>query len=417
MNKIVIAGASVYGLNNLSDDSMFYVFCRGLRYHIPDLDIILLARHPSLDLNETYGLKSIKNMDFDSKEESIGNFFRGLNRGDSTDHLKAIWEAISRADLLVIGGGPFIDISIGLSKGLTPYVSLLVTVAKFVNTPVMMNGIHLGRPLETDLAKEMTRFCVSNSITGTLREEKSRKLFQDIGVPVDRLITTADAGFGLDPVIGESAGREILRSEGIQLISPNLIGVTFRYMYWLWGESERENYSTIMAQVCDYMAEEFEADIIFLPHCFYSLDHKYEDDRPGADEIILKMNSRTRAHAIKQVRQLYDILSIYPLLDMIVGNRRHSLIFGAIHGVAGVGLGEIGHIKPIVEQLHLDPSLFISNMDYSYENIKNSVATSWENRAEIVETMNGQLPILREKAFLNAKVACEHIIENQTEKK
>ena len=300
MQKVVIAGASVYGLNNLSDDSMFYVFCRELHAQMPDIDITLLARHPSEQLDKMYGLKSIKNLDFDSKELSIGNWFRGLNAGDPTDHLQEIWRVIGECDLLIIGGGPFIDLTIGLNRGLTPYVSLLVTIAKFLNVPIFMNGIHLGRPLATELAQEMTRFCISNSALATIREEKSRKLFADLGVPVDKLVTTADAGFGLDAVTDMSLGLKVLLEEGIQLRASKTIGVTFRFMYWLWKEDKRALYGEMMAKLCDHLAVTHDADILFIPHCYYDLDHKYEDDRPGAQEIIARMEHKDRAHAIRQ---------------------------------------------------------------------------------------------------------------------
>ena len=63
VNKVVIAGASVYGLENHSDDAMFSVFCRELRANIPDVEIALLARHPNKAFDEIYGVKSIKNME------------------------------------------------------------------------------------------------------------------------------------------------------------------------------------------------------------------------------------------------------------------------------------------------------------------------------------------------------------------
>ena len=414
MKKVVIAGASVYGLNNLSDDSMFYVFCRELHVQMPDLEITLLARHPSEQLNKMYGLKSIKNLDFDSKEESMGNWFRGLNAGDPTDHLQAIWCKIGESDLLIIGGGPFIDLTIGLNRGLTPYVTLLVTIAKFLNVPVYMNGIHLGRPLATELAQEMTRFCISNSVLGSLREEKSRKLFADIGVPVDNLVTTADAGFGLDPITDMSLGLKVLNEEGIHLKAPKTIGVTFRFMYWLWKEADRARYGEMMAKLCDHLAVTYDADILFIPHCFYDLDHKYEDDRPGAQEIISYMEHKNRAHAIHQVRELPDILALFPHLDFIIGNRRHSLIFGAMHDVPGIGIGEVGHIKPIMDELNLDSNLFVSHEDYELEILKANVQKSWENQDEIRSRMKTALPALREKALMNARLACKLLGENPT---
>lgn len=409
MKKIVIAGASVYGLKNMSDDAMFSVFCRELHAQLPALEIVLLARHPGDHLDRTYGLKSIKNLDFDSKDESLGNWFHGLNQGDTTDHLQAIWREIGESDLLVIGGGPFIDISIGLYRGLTPYVTLLVTIAKFLNTPVMMNGIHLGRPLSTDLAKEMTRFCIGSSRLGTLREERSRKLFSDIGVPVENLVTTADAGFGLNPVQDKDPGKVVLDEEGITGESEHLIGITFRMMYWLWNREKIETYTKMMAEVADHLVQKYDARIVFIPHCFYNVDHEFEDDRPGAKIIKSKMKHHSRAYTVDKPREVNEILSIFPHLDFIIGNRRHSIVFGAVHGVPGIGIGEEWHIKPSMIELGLDSDLFVSMENYGTERLIKNIDRAWSLKDDIKEKMRVNMPVLREKALMNAKLAADLI--------
>lgn len=89
----------MYGLNNLSDDAMFVVFCRELHKNIPDLKITLLARHPSKELDDFYNLKSIQNLDHPTKEDSKGRWFNGLNPGDSTEHLARIIDEMRECDL------------------------------------------------------------------------------------------------------------------------------------------------------------------------------------------------------------------------------------------------------------------------------------------------------------------------------
>ena len=324
-------------------------------------------------------------------------------------HLQAIWSELQSCDLLVIGGGPFIDISIGLYRGLTPYVTLLVTIAKFLDIPVMMNGIHLGRPLTTELAMEMTRFCIGNSTVGTLREERSRKLFADIGVPVDNLVTAADAGFGLDPILDMAPGTALMKEEGIRGESKHLIGITFRMMYWLWNREKIDKYTDMMARVADYIIGKYEARIIFIPHCFYDVDHEFEDDRPGARLIHSKMSHQDRAFCIEKPKEVNDILSLFPHLDFIIGNRRHSIIFGAIHGVPGIGIGEDWHVKPSMIELGLDGDLFVSMQDYGYNLLVNTIDKAWTQREKIRVKMKETMPVLRDRALMNARVAAQQV--------
>jgi polysaccharide pyruvyl transferase WcaK-like protein len=407
MKKVVIAGASVYGLNNLSDDSMLSVFCRELHRNIPNIQITLLARHPGPELDEFFNLKSIKNLDHNSREESRGRWYYGLNPGDPTDHLREIWNAIKESDLLIIGGEPFIDISLGLYRGPAPYASLLISLAKFLEKPIMINGIHIGRPLKTDLGKELARFCISNANLVTIREEQSRSLLQDMGIKTDNVVTLADTAYGLDPIEGKKRGLEVLKKEGILFKSDKVIGVTFRHMYWRWNESVWEHYSRTVADVCDYMIETFGVDVLLIPHNTYEIDDKYMDDRPAHNDIVAKMKNKEHAHQIRNRYNLFDTLSLFPLLEMIFSNRRHSLIFGAIHDVPGLGVGEELHIKVTMEELGIGGDKFVDIEELDPDAIKKNLTNIWNNRENIIVKEREVLPSLREKALMHAKLAVD----------
>ena len=407
MKRIVLAGASVYGLQNQSDDAMLSVFCRELHKNIPNLEITLLARHPNKALDELYSLKSIRNLDHDSKKESLGRWFRGLNPGDSTEHLREIRKTIEACDLLVIGGEPFIDITIGVYRGLAPYAALLVTLAKFFEKPFMIYGIHIGRPLETELGKELTKFCITNAKLVTLREDFSRKLLVNLGIDDRNIVTLADPAFGLDS-IGNDKGKQILENESIQLKSDKIVGVTFRHMYWKWSASDWDYYAKIMSEVCDYMIKTLRVDLLFIPHCTYDIDHKYEDDRPVAKEIIERMKHKEYAHQITNKYNLYEILSLFPLLDMVFSNRRHSLIFAALHGLTGVGTGEEWHMKPVMDQLSIGDK-FVNIEEFDMDLLKKRIVETWDNREYIKKKNSEVLPELRKKALMHAKLAADLI--------
>ena len=54
MKKIVIAGTSVYGIDNLGDEALLTVLVRELHNNIADLEITWLARHPDEKLAQLY---------------------------------------------------------------------------------------------------------------------------------------------------------------------------------------------------------------------------------------------------------------------------------------------------------------------------------------------------------------------------
>jgi len=81
MKKIVLAGTSVYGLENHSDDSMLSVFTREIHANLNDVRIVLLARHPSKKIDELFYVNSLKNcplyhLPIDSSLELWSTFLR-----------------------------------------------------------------------------------------------------------------------------------------------------------------------------------------------------------------------------------------------------------------------------------------------------------------------------------------------------
>jgi len=410
MKRVVIAGASVFGLSNLSDDAMFTVFCRELHRNIPELEITLLARHPSPELDITYGLRSIPNLDHQSKEASLGRWFQGLNPGDSTDHLREIWDRLQESDLLVIGGEPFIDISLGLYRGPAPYAVLLMTLARFLNKPVMINGIHIGRSLSTETGRELTRYCVSNADLVTIREEQTRPILERIGIEdTSHIVTLSDPAYGLDPIPGSEKGRSILREEGISPQSDRLVGVTFRHMYWKWDGPTWERYSAKVADICDYLIETFGADVLFVPHDTYTAGDKYESDLPAHSDIVAKIRNAERVHQIRSRLSVEDTLALFPLFDMTFSNRRHTLIFSALHDTVGLGVGEELHVQVTMEELGIGEDMFIDIGRLDANTVKAHLQEIWQDRDAIRTRQRERVPALRQRALAHARLAAKLI--------
>ncbi|MFC2017467.1 polysaccharide pyruvyl transferase family protein [Chloroflexota bacterium] len=411
MNKIVIAGGLSLAIKGLGDDAQLDVLCQGLRERLPNLEIVCLSRHPGKAYDELHGVKSIKNLDYDSRQESVGRWFRGLNPGDPTDHLREIVKAIDESDLIIIGGDPFIDMTLGFLKGPTPFAALLVTLAKFLQKPIMLYGVNIGYPLQTEIGRELTRYCVTNSDLVTVREEFSRQALTDLGISDRDIHVLADSAFGLNPIQGTEKGKKILEKEDIHLKSDKVVGVSFRHMEWRWSHQDFEDHGAMMANICDYMIENLDVDILFIPQCTYNIDDEYEDDRVAAKYVFNKMKLKERAHRIKDEYPLGEMLSLYRLIDMIVSSKRHSLMFGAVHCVPPVGIGAEGHMKPILDELSLGDS-FVNIEEFSPDLLKMRIKQTWDDRESITQRIDELLPALREKALQHAKLAAD-LIENR----
>jgi len=410
MKKVVIAGTSVYGIENMGDEALLSVLVRELHCEVPDLEVTWLARHPSQELADLYGIQRVmKNLDHGSKKESLGRWFLGLNPGDPPDNLQLIREAMEECDLLIIGGDPFNEISLGVYRGLAPQAALLTTLAKFLQKPVLLYSMHMGRPLTTDLGRELTKYCVTSATRVTLREAFSRDCLAEMIIPTDNCVVLADAAWGLDPIEGIERGRAILESEGITPRSDRLIGVNFRHRYWKWSDAEWARYSSSIAEALDDVVDSTGADLLFIPNCTYEVDaefHPYEDDRPTHADIVQRMRNKDHAHQVVGRHDLFETLSLFPLLSLHFSNRRHSLIFGMVHGVPGVASGGEWHVKPAMDEVSLGDR-FIRIEDLNAESLRAAMIETWDDREEASRRIARALPALRAKALQHASVAAE----------
>lgn len=400
MKKIIIAGASTYGVKNAGDDAMFSNLISRIKKRFPNSQITFLARHLDKNFDKFFGIKSIKNIEHDSKKQSLGRWFWGFNPGDPTGHLRIIQKAIEDCDLIIIGGNSFMEVSeSNFLRGVVSYSATLATWAKLFQKPYALYGV-AAHPLKNDLTKQLARFLCGNAIIVTVREEFTKKQLIDAGVNDSNVQVFSDPAFGIDPISDRNIALNILSKENIQLKkSRKIIGIAFRHMYWVWNEKELNHYTEKMAALCDFVVENLGAEILFIPNCTYNIDTKYEDDRVIAEIIKNKMKLQDRVHLIKNEHNLTETVSLYQLLDMLVSNRRHSCIFAAIQGVPFIAIstGHMWHFKPFVEAL-LIPNQAISFINNNLDCLKMAIKETWENRKDLLKNISKTIPLLRKKA-------------------
>jgi polysaccharide pyruvyl transferase WcaK-like protein len=133
MNKKIILFAGAYGTQNAGDDLPLLVMCKNLKnfFNEKKLDFRVISRHPDPWEEQQYSVTMIKNLEFESREESTGKWFQGLNYGDDKKNLERIRDEIKNCDLLVLGAGNFlIDKTIDLFRGPIPFMIFLPILLK-----------------------------------------------------------------------------------------------------------------------------------------------------------------------------------------------------------------------------------------------------------------------------------------------
>lgn len=407
MVKILIGGPSPSATNNRGDEAVFSNFCQGMRKHFPDCQITAMVRHPSERFDRLFGVKSIRNFDHDNRRQSLGRWFHGFNPGDSTEQLKNIREAVEEADIIVVGGSPFEEISPNsFLRGEGAYAALLATLAIMFQKPFAVYAMQQC-PIKSEFTANMARFVCNNARIVTVREEYSQTQLLEVGVQSSHVYVLADPAFGVEPCQSLERGQEILKREEIPVDQAPFVGVNFRHLYWIWDEQIFEKRITKMASLCDFIISEWNRSVLFIPNQCYRVDTPIQDDRWVAEKIWQKLKYSEHAFLIRREYTLPDTLAIYPYLEFMISNRRHACIFAAIHTVPAVALcdGNDWNFLPFLQQMSLQDHLLDFSSDLAQ--IQNQFETLYSLKKRTIKILQEKVPKLKSKAHKHTELIAD----------
>ncbi len=334
--KILVAGG--YDTNNLGDHASIQVLLKDLKKSVPDVEAVVLSRHPEENFLDNFNVKLIKNLDHLSKKLSKDRWFYGFNENDDDDHLSKITNELQSSDALLIGSGRLlIDISLDFMKGPLPYYAVLVTLAKFLGVPVLIYSMTIIKP-ETKIGNEILRYILTNCNLITVRDTESKQLVESMGILNYKINVLPDAAIGLDFVTNStsliSLGKEIPELNKYN----QTIGINFRYINFT--KQVGTNYFKNLAQICDYLVDELNCNIILVPQGTYNVDTPLTDDRYTHKQVKNECNNQNSIHVLEKRYNVSETLAIYQQCDFLFSMRRHGLIFAAtqltpIFGLSG----------------------------------------------------------------------------------
>ncbi|HEY8598871.1 MAG TPA: polysaccharide pyruvyl transferase family protein [Thermomicrobiales bacterium] len=327
--EIVIVGAA--GFTNLGDDAILAAMIVELRAAIPGVRLVVATGDPAmLTIDSPWGGADVTPLSFDDA---------------------AIAQALTHADLLIVGGGGFIydyDARISAHAFLHgddslfyPHYRAIVT-AHTLGVPIHLYAIGVG-PLVTAAGRGLTRTVLSLVSAITVRDPLSLVELHTAGLrhPVPQL--TADPALGLAP----SDTRKVSGN-------PPLIGIVARA--WLrlgggWAASGREHFERYidwLAAGADYAVERWGAVPLFLP-----LQRRYDDDREIEAQVIARMRHGGRARLLDDLGDFRALQATLGGLDALVSTRLHPLILAGIAGVPPIGVALSPKIRAFLQPLGL----------------------------------------------------------------
>jgi len=359
--KLVLAGG--YDTSNLGDHAMLYVLKNSLEKYEP-VDITILARHLEPKIEKDYGVRLIKNLDHETKEESIGRWFNGFNLNDNTEHIAQIREELQEADALVIGGGRLlIDICLDFMKGPLPYFVLLVVVAKFLGKPIIIYGMTIVAP-KTSEGVEMLKFIVENANLVMVREDSSKNTLSTLDIQCNNLHVIPDPAFALphNEAI-KNLSQNIFSNERLDK-DKKYIGLNLRFTNLNKNLNQKE-YIQKVTDFCDLVFEKYNLNILLISQMTYKTEKEFDDDRNFYK--LIKKNSKysKNIHILLKKYNVIETLSIYNNIEKLFSMRRHGLIFAATQNIPIYGLVAEENTRYALEEMNLEDNYIDFNKEFN----------------------------------------------------
>jgi colanic acid/amylovoran biosynthesis protein len=251
-------------------------------------------------------------------------------------------EAIANADLVVSVGGGYLNGTPNLSGDLSVYSNLVpITLANRLGKVVICAPQSFG-PYGRPPQRRAVRTALNKTDLVLVREDKSLRLLQDVGVNPDRLNRAIDSAFALRRgKVGDWRRRLGVDDQTC------LVGVTARQ--WLDPDAQ-QRYEGMLAELIDHVQSDPLRRVVLIPQVISDLAG--EDDRV-VNRRIAGFCVGPSPILIDGVHDLYDIKDLYAAMTFVVGMRFHSVIFALTNRVPAIAIDYHHKARGIMADLGL----------------------------------------------------------------
>ena len=229
--------------NNRGDDAVFYELCSRLKKKYNNVKIIASLRHPSNKYDKFFGVKTIKNFEFQNKRESINKFYKGFNYQDSTIHLANFIKYFKNADRIIIGGSPFEGVSDeNVLYGQGSYAHYIAFLAKILRIPYEIYAMKQTN-FKSKKLLNLAKFVIENAQSVSLREKYSLKVLKKFKIRSNHCKVIGDPVFNLqiDNNIIQLAGKKLKNRYKINQLNKKKVIICYRNIYWSKSNNLKKN--------------------------------------------------------------------------------------------------------------------------------------------------------------------------------
>lgn len=289
---------------------------------------------------------------------------------------------IKRMDLMLLGGGGIL-----YDREASSYLRL-VRFAQDAGVATATYAVGAG-PLERLSDRAAVAAALNEMQLVTVREKAAKRLLEESGVKRE-IRVTADPALLLE---SEPFTPRMLEREGL-CDGQRLIGMSVREPGSAMSEVQAGEYHALLAHAADFMADRFDAQIVFVP-----LERK---DIREAHRVIGRMALPECAWVLKRSYGPRELRGLMEHLDMAVGMRLHFLLFAVTAGVPVAALPYATKVRDFLESLEvLSPDRERSGHAGA---LLSHIDRLWDGRDEQTRHVRERLPKLQDAARENVRL-------------
>jgi len=359
---VLISG--YYGFKNNGDDALLWVIIESLKERMPGASICVLSNKPA-ETQKTYGVSAVGRFNF-----------------------AKISKIMKHTKLLISGGGSLIQ-DYTSTQSLIYYTSIIKMAQKRgLKTMLYANGIGpVNKPGNIKRA-----VAVLNKIDLiTLREPESAQELKRMGIMRGDIVITADPAFCLNSA-SDSRIDEIFRNADIP-VGAKMAGISVRN----WKEHDISFEHTI-AKACDYISRSLNLTCVFLVM-------QQPNDMNISHNIIERM--QCDSFIITEDLSDAEMLGVVSTMDILLGERLHSLIYAAAASVPFVGIAYDAKINSFINYLEQDNYVPLSELNF--EALRGHIDTCFNHLSNQKATLAEKAEQMRSLAQQNADMAVQLI--------
>jgi len=406
--KIVITNSHA---NNRGDEAAQRSLINSLKTLIPNAKFTVLTVSPNgLQLQENVHILRT----FSASKKTgpfiiLWAFFRSLGiRLPTFNKKREIFKALeemANADVIISApGGPYFGDLYSFHE-IQEHL-LHIYLSKILRKPVIIYGPSMG-PFNSHIRNIIRKYILNKVEIITLRDNISKKYLDNLNLTKPLVYLTADSAFQDIVNLDRMKIKKIMVEE--KIIDPQstgtnkrlLIGITPTGAEWNYGNStnilkKQNRYNKIIAKTIDYLADRFDATIVFFPQLYGN-----SDDMPLINKIIKMVDKKGVVKILSKEFNSEIQQAIISQMDLFIGNRYHSVIFALKGKVPTVCLAYEHKSIGIMNAVKLN-KFIIKISDLSYEILIDKINRVWIEREKIKNILKQQMNVIRRLSLVNS---------------